>query len=831
MYNWIMTNPDVLEAFKEIKRIRSPIFLSFYKFDDVIYLVVKLVRSWIRGTVSDCTWPTALQNGVWIDSDKGYLTFNATHMFGWRLKTIVSSTVVTDWVCQNNTDKFLVARASTDIDPLKSSFIAFLCLNITQISNYSFYYYQHSGEQLNSNGERFAITFSSSFTSFISNLSNICSEIPAISEFHMLLKQGFQNESKVYCPDAFLGMFSYTFNNGSTAECGNHNELWDVCSDRKVMTFNYNACTALITYSALGRVYCVNSLTSGSYYYAAVYNTDVDDTAYRFTCLMGSLSGNDVKVSQSPKSCTKTQIPTSIPVTANGTSLGAFMFLTAYNTCRFEIPSTSTSTTSTSTTSTSTTRESTTQNVVSTVGGVTTNVTTVVRVTTPNVGAIVGGTVGGLLFLVALVGSIILLYLCALKKKPPKKLLEEKYTKGKIAERKQNTPYMEDKKENSLTKVKDERGNDTWETEVITSKIVEQNKIMQKTGEKINFTNEFLFSKEGTGLDVTQLPPMETAYRQTPIFNRDRSTIVLVTENVPKKTSDTNAPKTDGKSSSIIMTPAANRTGTAGNAGRFICSSPSPFLENEDALSISKEYDEDGYNHVTSNATSALSVGLSRSSPFRESDISTEPQQEYSETDSACEYVDDDAKKDAAEAEKDQIPLDKPRPAHGHNSLTEGKKLAKNAVSGFDKYGGLPPLDFDSPNNKSPKHKRRRKKKRKSKSKHESGKSLSSVRKFSLRPTLRSSAGSQVSSSDMSIFETSVIQSAQTDSSVSGNGDLKMKGLLSRHPGTADPDLYGKDIRIREIKSTITNPATPTTSTGLGEVASGGQGPVTVDIP
>ncbi|KAL3878923.1 hypothetical protein ACJMK2_031248, partial [Sinanodonta woodiana] len=305
------------------------ITINFLKLTCFVYLLEQLFSP----SVLACTWPTALQDGVWLDSDKGSLTFNATHMSGWRLKTVVSSIVITEWVCQNNTGDFLIARASNNIDPYNSFFIAFLCLKMIQVSNYSFYYYQNSAEQVSSNYERFEVTSSMNFTSFITNLSNMCTETPATSEFHMLLKQGYQNESKVYCPDAFLGMFSYTFNNGSATACGNHNELWDVCSDRKVMTFNYKACTQLIAYSELGTVYCLNNVTSGTNYYTAVYNTDTTLNSYRFTCLMGSLSGNDVFVSQSPNSCTKTQNTTSVPVTANGTSLGAFMYLRAYNTC------------------------------------------------------------------------------------------------------------------------------------------------------------------------------------------------------------------------------------------------------------------------------------------------------------------------------------------------------------------------------------------------------------------------------------------------------------------------------------------------------------------
>ncbi|KAL3878922.1 hypothetical protein ACJMK2_031247 [Sinanodonta woodiana] len=411
---------------------------------------------------------------------------------------------------------------------------------------------------------------------------------------------------------------------------------------------------------------------------------------------MGSLNGNDVFVSQSPNSCTKTQNTTSVPVIANGTSLGAFMYLRAYNTCRFETPSTNTSTT----------------NVGSAAGGVTTNVSAEAKVTTPNVGAIVGG-ICGVLFLILLVGSVILFYLCVLKKTPTKKLLKEKYTNGEIAERKQSTPYREDKKENSLAKANVERSNNT---EVISTKRVEENKIIQETGEKIHFTDQFLFSKEGTGLDVTQKPPMETAYRQTPIFDRDRSNIMFVVkENIPEKTLDSKAPKTDINSSSVMVTPAGNMTKTMGDAGPLVYRSLSPLLDKAHVISISKANQEDESKRFTSNATFALSVTSTRPTRFRESDKSTEHVQEYPETDSARDSSDEDAKPDDVEAEHVQTPMDTQVQSVDSTPSQMAKSLQKNAVSGFNKHGGLPPLGFDSPSNKSHKHKKRRKKKRKNK--------------------------------------------------------------------------------------------------------------------
>ncbi|KAK3599521.1 hypothetical protein CHS0354_006650 [Potamilus streckersoni] len=755
------------------------IIISRLKLTWIVYLLEQLFFP----VVSACTWPTALQDGVWIDSDKGNLTFNVTHMFGWSLKTVVSSTVVTDWVCQNNTGDFIVARASNNIDPLKSSFIAFLCLKMTQISNYSFYYYQHSAEQPNSNNERFAVAVSSNFASFISNLSNMCTETPATSEFHMLLKQGYQNESKVYCPDAFLGMFSYTFNNGSTTVCGNHNELWDVCSDRKAMTFNYNACTALIAYSVGGKVYCVNSLTSGSYYYAALYNTDATVSGvntYRFTCLMGSLSGNDVYVSQSPKSCTKTQTPTSVPVTANDTSLGAFMYLKAY---RFETSSAS-------------------------------------AAGTPNVGAIVGGTIGGLLLLAVLVGAVFLLYPCVLKKPSSKKLLEDD-TSFKVAETKQSTFNTAIKKVNSLPTIEEERSDDTLEIETETEEqkeatspiIVEQSENIPKTEEKISIVNEILFSKECAGLDVTQQPPDETAFRP------------------------------------------------------LLCFSPSTLLEKALTLSISKDNQPDRLTSSSAlDGSFTLSIRSSRPSPFSERVLSKEPLPEYSEHDSVSESSDEDTEQDTAESVEDQIPLENPHPKHGYISFADATKFAKNSVSVFDEYGGFPPPGFRNPKNKSPKSKRKRKKKRRNKVKLVSFRSPSTFRNSSLRTTSRStrlSVGSQVSSSKMSISETSGMSSAFRDSPVSNNDvnrtakrtadtiaeryhgapaalirtitaavieEMKRKGLLNQQLFHANPDLFGKDTKLNGKRSTIRKPATPT-STGLGELAPVGQGPVNVDIP
>ncbi|KAK3599503.1 hypothetical protein CHS0354_006632 [Potamilus streckersoni] len=136
------------------------------------------------------------------------------------------------------------------------------------------------------------------------------------------------------CPTVLLGSFSYSYTDGSTSICGNGNEVWDGCTDTKSMTFNYTMCSTRIAYSAIGTVRCIVSFTSGTYSFATVYNTDLltdESTTYLFTCMMASKSGSKVSVSLSPKSCTPTQTPDTVPVNATGSTLGANMTLTPYS--------------------------------------------------------------------------------------------------------------------------------------------------------------------------------------------------------------------------------------------------------------------------------------------------------------------------------------------------------------------------------------------------------------------------------------------------------------------------------------------------------------------
>ena len=54
----------------------------------------------------------------------------------------------------------------------------------------------------------------------------------------------------IQCPYVFLGVFDYTHTSSDgTTSCSHGNNLWDICSDTTMMTFNLAQCSTKVSYS------------------------------------------------------------------------------------------------------------------------------------------------------------------------------------------------------------------------------------------------------------------------------------------------------------------------------------------------------------------------------------------------------------------------------------------------------------------------------------------------------------------------------------------------------------------------------------------------------
>ncbi|KAL3880354.1 hypothetical protein ACJMK2_032598 [Sinanodonta woodiana] len=328
--------------------------------------IVQCLFSSFQTAAGTCILPSMFRNSVWHDSTKGDLNFTNSTMSGWQMTAYSQS--VSQWECfidsAYESNGYLIFKSLQKVEFGDVTFTGYMCMQLTKVTDYSYYYYLLYTQQRNAAEER--ILYSENATSNYSTICNTVSKEP-LEQFHMLIKSGYEWEARQYCPTPILGNFDYTYTGSDgNVYCQNSSDQWRVCSDRQTMTFNYTTCNKTIAYSKGGQVWCVGTISS-SYTFVMVYNNDssVDgSTTYRFTCF--SISSDGLNASMVPKNCTENQIPTTFAKRHDGQNMGAKLAMTPYLTCPF-----------TSATS---------------------------KVENVNVGAVVGGILGGVILIVVIVG-------------------------------------------------------------------------------------------------------------------------------------------------------------------------------------------------------------------------------------------------------------------------------------------------------------------------------------------------------------------------------------------------------------------------------------------
>ncbi|KAK3576456.1 hypothetical protein CHS0354_025218 [Potamilus streckersoni] len=136
-----------------------------------------------------CSLPSNLQNSIWHDSTKGDLAFTNSSMQGWSMS--VFGHTVQNWECLNSSlfasQGYIILRLSDTISGNVPHY-GYMCMRLTKVSDYSYYYYLVRGPSDLVGKERIFITTNGSVT----DLNSLCvlANIERAEQFHALIKSG-----------------------------------------------------------------------------------------------------------------------------------------------------------------------------------------------------------------------------------------------------------------------------------------------------------------------------------------------------------------------------------------------------------------------------------------------------------------------------------------------------------------------------------------------------------------------------------------------------------------------------------------------------------------
>ncbi|ESO88492.1 hypothetical protein LOTGIDRAFT_234548 [Lottia gigantea] len=264
-----------------------------------------------------CVLPNNL-TGTFISSSKGVLEFTSNSISGYT----VSNFGAFDFNCTVSFASKLILRSNT-FSYLGLIWEAYLCLDITTVSQDLFVYNLNSVEEADAQNERVKIFVQGTNP----NVLTICdrTSIPAGS-YELLIRNGTGTSSEQTCSSDLEGYWSYSIdNNNNNDNCSNQTTSLDVCSSTSSLAFNYTACPTLMAYSASGVVNCLQEISSGSVKYLTLLNTDQstdESTTYRVTCMVYEVTNNGISLTQYPQACLSNQTSTS--VTSPGLAITLF---------------------------------------------------------------------------------------------------------------------------------------------------------------------------------------------------------------------------------------------------------------------------------------------------------------------------------------------------------------------------------------------------------------------------------------------------------------------------------------------------------------------------
>ncbi|KAL3880353.1 hypothetical protein ACJMK2_032597 [Sinanodonta woodiana] len=288
-----------------------------------------IVSSLLPYSDSACTFPSIF-SGAWWDSNRGLLTFGSSSISGFTV-TIYGKDLQ-NWDCWKvdgfqgqNDGGTVIIKARDFITAFDLKFYVYLCLNVTRISAYSFYYYQMYDRQNNANNDRVFVTNDHEDTLTKDTICKKQIDPGFDAEFKLLLKEGRESDARQELPVQLLGNFEYTFMDTSGSYCSSPAGQMETCGDKKTMVFDYTKCRKDIAYSTSGNLSCVATLQKASYIYVIMYNLAPAEPSYRFTCFVVSSDGTSA--SYVYKGCSPSQSPDTLPLASDGSSTGGKLSL------------------------------------------------------------------------------------------------------------------------------------------------------------------------------------------------------------------------------------------------------------------------------------------------------------------------------------------------------------------------------------------------------------------------------------------------------------------------------------------------------------------------
>ncbi|KAK3604572.1 hypothetical protein CHS0354_026263 [Potamilus streckersoni] len=284
---------------------------------------------------SACTFPSIL-SGSWWDSNRGVLTFGSENING--LSFTIYGTNLQNWDCWQvdgfqgqNDGGTLIIKAEDFLSAFGVNFYVYLCLNLTRISAYSFYYYQMYDRQTNANNERVFVTDAPEDSLTKDDICKKQLDSGFDAEFKLLLKKGSEYGARQELPDQLLGNFEYILIDTNGSYCSSLGGQMETCNDKKTMVFDYTKCKKEIAYSTSGNLSCVAKLQKGSHMYVMMYNPDPAEPIYRFTCFVVSMDGT--RASYVYKNCSSNQSPDTFSLASDGSPIGGKLSLKINATC------------------------------------------------------------------------------------------------------------------------------------------------------------------------------------------------------------------------------------------------------------------------------------------------------------------------------------------------------------------------------------------------------------------------------------------------------------------------------------------------------------------
>lgn len=294
----------------------------------------------ITNAQTPCTFNTTFRSKIWHDNTKGTLTFSNTTMTGWTfhsLRSGSSSQTVNKWQCVEHAsnNSYLVLRTQTtfsmSVFGMNMNLYAYLCMALTNITEYSFYYYQRNIPEPNLGYERLKVS-SLAIRSAV-DVCDFAASVPA-SEYHVLVLKGYESRAAINCPNSLLFSGDYEYIAApNTQYCNTSQDTWDDCTNTTQMTFNYTTCSQKVAYSENGTLSCVANINSNGYDYTVVYNEDstITSSSKQFSCICT----DGTYASVAPNNCTAYQTPYKFPLLADQTTTNGHKLVVTkvYTTC------------------------------------------------------------------------------------------------------------------------------------------------------------------------------------------------------------------------------------------------------------------------------------------------------------------------------------------------------------------------------------------------------------------------------------------------------------------------------------------------------------------